>query len=180
MERGGRTMGLMNFAYRVLRQREACRAFDTAPHLPIAGTSTASSFNEKPLVDLPFFDDAIPSRAAGIYSEQFLLIRLRLENPSEAWGAFCSSRIAIFVGPECVQMDEGGERANGNSTDLRLGGRIKLPFRSAGAHHWILERRKEPASGIYYLLAAINRFGSKRILTEVQCCLDTLPYSSGF
>ena len=95
VERGGRTMGLMNFAYRVLRQREACRAFDTAPHLPIAGTSTASSFHEELQVDFLFVDDAIPLRAIDMFPKCPPLARARSGNPVGGRGASCSSRIAI-------------------------------------------------------------------------------------
>ena len=38
----------------VLGRCEVCRAFDEAPHVPVAGTSTASMFNETAHVNPPF------------------------------------------------------------------------------------------------------------------------------
>ena len=36
----------------VLETCDVCRAFDKAPHIPIAGAATVSAFNEKVQVDL--------------------------------------------------------------------------------------------------------------------------------
>ena len=41
----------------VLENCDVCRAFDKAPHVPIAGATTASAFNEKAQAGLPFLGD---------------------------------------------------------------------------------------------------------------------------
>ena len=46
-----RTSGLLSFVDLDLRQCDVCRASDRSPHLPIAGTSQASSFDEEPRAD---------------------------------------------------------------------------------------------------------------------------------
>ena len=43
----GGNMHLLTCVDEVLEQREVCRAFDTAPHAPAAGTSTVAMFNGK-------------------------------------------------------------------------------------------------------------------------------------
>ena len=40
---------------------DVCRAFGETPHVPIAGVSTVSMFNEKLQVDLLFADDIFDS-----------------------------------------------------------------------------------------------------------------------
>ena len=51
----------------VLKQREVCRAFDKAPHVAVAGTSTVATFSEKLHVDLLFLEDMIASRAMDVF-----------------------------------------------------------------------------------------------------------------
>ena len=72
--------------------------------------------------------------------------------PQEAWGVFRSSRIAIFGGPNCIQMIEGSKWGNEN----RL------------------------ARGTRNRLAAGDKFPSGQILPEVQWRLDTLLSASGY
>ena len=43
---------LVNFADDVLEHCDVCKAYEKAPHVPIAGTSPASTFNEKVQVGL--------------------------------------------------------------------------------------------------------------------------------
>ena len=43
----GETVGLVSSVDEVMQQRDVCRAFDEAPYLPIAATSSASSFSEE-------------------------------------------------------------------------------------------------------------------------------------
>ena len=71
----GETTGLINMAGDAPQQREVCRAFDRAPHLWIAATSTASPLNEKLREDILFLYDAIALNAMDMYSKNFLLVR---------------------------------------------------------------------------------------------------------
>ena len=59
----GETMGSVSYVDVVLDQCEICRASEKASRVPIAGTTTASAFDEKLHVDLLSLDDAIASRA---------------------------------------------------------------------------------------------------------------------
>ena len=93
----------------VSEQCEGRRAFDRAPHSPIAGTSTVAMFNEKLRVDLLSLHDILAFHVMGVFSEYSLLIPVRTKNPQEVWGAFCNSRIGVFGPPQCIQMDEVGE-----------------------------------------------------------------------
>ena len=67
----------------VLENCEVCRAFDKAPHLPIAGTSSVSCFNERVQVDLLFLDDIIAAHAMDAFSKYSLLHRVKSKNPRE-------------------------------------------------------------------------------------------------
>ena len=53
-------------------QCEVCRAFDTAPYLPAAGTSSVSPFGDKLRADLLFLDDTIALNATGAYPKYSL------------------------------------------------------------------------------------------------------------
>ena len=64
----------------VLGRRDICRAFDKAPHVPIAGTPTLSICSEKLQEDVPFLDDTIASCAIDVSSRYSLLIPVRPEN----------------------------------------------------------------------------------------------------
>ena len=48
----GETMGQLSSADEVRRRREIRRAYEKAPHLPIAGTSSVSPLNENPQLHL--------------------------------------------------------------------------------------------------------------------------------
>ena len=72
----------------VVTQCEVCRAFDKAPHLPIAGTSMVAAFNEKLQVDLLFLDDLIVLHIMDVFSKYSVLTPVRSKNPLEVWGAF--------------------------------------------------------------------------------------------
>ena len=88
--RGWGVFGFGKFLHKVAQQCDVCHAFDKAPHLPIAGTSTAASSNGDLLADLLFLDSAIALRAMDVYPKYSLLITVCAGNPVEAWGPFCS------------------------------------------------------------------------------------------
>ena len=69
---------------------DVCWAFDKAPHIPIAGTSTVSAFNEKIQVDLLFLDDLIAVHGVDVFSRYPPLRLVQSKNPKEAWDVFCA------------------------------------------------------------------------------------------
>ena len=105
----GGTMVLFGLTTEAPERFDVCRASDIAPHLPIAGTSTAPSFNEKFQAISPFFDDATALHALYVYPDNPFPIRVRPGNPLRAWGTTCTSRITISARATRIQMDGGGE-----------------------------------------------------------------------
>ena len=65
----GNNLHLLTCVGEVSEQREGCRAFDKAPHAPIAGASAAAMSNEELLADLLVLDAAIAVRAMGVFSK---------------------------------------------------------------------------------------------------------------
>ena len=86
---GGREMKLFNYADDALERCEVCRAFETAPREPIAGTSTVSAFNGELQVSLLLLGDIIAQREMDAYSKNSPLIPVRPENPQRVRAAFC-------------------------------------------------------------------------------------------
>ena len=74
-----------------LEQCVVCGAFEKAPRAPIGGTPTVSMFNEKLQVDLLFLGDIIASRVTDVFSDYFLLLPVRSENPHKVWDACCNT-----------------------------------------------------------------------------------------
>ena len=85
-------------------QCEVCKTFDKVPHIPIAGTSSASPFNGKVGVDLLYLDGAIALRAVDVVSKYSLLTSERSGNPQDTRGVLRSPRIAILAKPGCIRM----------------------------------------------------------------------------
>ena len=71
---------------------EVCRAFDEAPHAPIAGIFAVSMFSEKLSADLLFWGDLVALRAMDFFPNDLLPILARPQYPQEAWGASWSAR----------------------------------------------------------------------------------------
>ena len=164
----------------MLETCDACRAFDKAPHVPIAGTTTVSSFNKKVQVDLLLLDDPIVVYAMDVFSKYSLLRLAQSENPQEAWGVFCAKWLGTFGPPKRIQMDEGGEWKNEIRMDFCAERRLKLQFQEVGAHLWLLGRRNGLARGIYNRPIEDDRFSYTTILSEVQWCLNTMRSAGGF
>ena len=80
-------------------RRAGRRAFDKAPHAPIAGASTVAMYNEKLHVVLRFLSDGIALHVMDVFPELCRVIRVRTENPQEVWGPLCKSRIGAFCPP---------------------------------------------------------------------------------
>ena len=135
-----------------------CGAFDVAPHVPIAGTSAVSMFNEKAQVGRLFLDDLIFAHVMGVFSDFSLLLPVQSESPREVWDVFCRGRLGTFGPPKCIQTGEGGEWKNQIWTDLCAERRIKLQFQGVGAHPWLSERRNGIARGIRNLFFGDDRF----------------------
>ena len=81
---------LVNYVDEVLGHREVRRGSGKAAHATIVGTCTASMFDEKVEVDLPFLGDTAASHAMDTCSKYSLLLPVQSENPQEVWGVFCS------------------------------------------------------------------------------------------
>ena len=134
-------MHLANCVDEVSEQRGICRAFDKAPHVPVAGTSTVSMSNGNLQVDLVFPANLIALRAMQISPQYSLIAPARPKNAQEGWAALSGTRIGVFGQPQRIQMDEGGEWKNGVRAALGWERRLMLQFQGAGAHARILERR---------------------------------------
>ena len=52
----------------VLARCEVCRAFEKWPHVPVAGTSTVATFNEKLQADFAFLGDVIALHVVDVCS----------------------------------------------------------------------------------------------------------------
>lgn len=76
-------------------------------------------------MDLPFLEEAIALDATDAYPKYSLPTLVRFDNPLEERDAFHGSRDAIFGGPKCAQIDEGGERRNKIRADVCWGLRKK-------------------------------------------------------
>ena len=122
--------GLVPLVDGVARECEIRRAFDAAPAIPVAGTSQASSLNEKVQVDLLFLGDLIAFHVLGLFSRYSLLVPVRSTNPG-----------AVFGEPRMIQMAEGGEWENDLWVDFapiatsncNIKGRVRVPgFRNDG------------------------------------------------
>ena len=125
----------------MVNQGEARRAFEKAPRLPVAWTSSASLFTEKVKVDPLLFDDAIALHATDVYPKYPLLVRERPKNPSEAQDASAGSRTAVNARRRPNRMGSGGEWGNGIRADFRTQRRINHQFQGTDARPWIPEGR---------------------------------------
>ena len=74
---------LVNFVGDVREHCETCRASGKAPHVPLAGTSTASMLNEKAQADLLFLGDIIALREMDKFPKYSLLLPVQSKNPRE-------------------------------------------------------------------------------------------------
>ena len=135
---------LVNFADEVLEHCDVCDALDKAPHVPIAGASTASVFNEKVQVDLPFSGGPIALQAVDMFPKYSLLPPVQSKNPHKVRDVFCGGWLGTCGPPKCFQMDEEGERKDEIRTDLRVEQRIRLRFQEVASRPCLLECRNGP------------------------------------
>ena len=77
MDAEGDTQALIQHVDEVASQCDTCKAFEKAPHIPIAGTSTVSMFNERLQMDLLFLDAIIALRIMDVFSKYSILTRVR-------------------------------------------------------------------------------------------------------
>ena len=140
-EADGEAVSLILFADDVVRRCDVCRVLHVAPSIPASSFSSVASISEKVQRNLLFLDDFIVLRALDLLSRYSSLAPVRSKNPGEVWGAFRTSRIAVFAKPRSIQMDEGGEWKNELWADSRADRYIRLQLRGVGAHPWISERR---------------------------------------
>ena len=99
----GDTQGLPGCADEGMQRSNVC------PQLPVVGTSSASSVNEKPQADLPFFGRSACPPCDGHAPQAPLLLHVRSKNPVGVSDTSSGLRIAVFGGPGIMQMGEGGE-----------------------------------------------------------------------
>ena len=85
------------------------RNLDTAPHVPIEGTSAVPMFNEEIQIDLLRLGDLITLHHMNASSKNSLFTRGRSKHAQEVWGAFRGARIEVSDYPKCIQMDEEGK-----------------------------------------------------------------------
>ena len=78
---------MANYVGEVL-ECEICRACGKAPHVPIAGASTASVYSEKVQADLLFWMIFLRC-AMDMFSEYSLLLPAQSTNPQEVRDVFC-------------------------------------------------------------------------------------------
>ena len=67
----------------VVDQCAVCSAVDEAPHLPTAGTSSASAFEEKAQADFLCLDGNVTAHAMDLLSKLHPLALVSSKNPSE-------------------------------------------------------------------------------------------------
>ena len=113
VDSGGGDMHLANYVDEVLQQRAVHRACDVAPHVPVAGTSTASTSKEDLEVDPSPLDDIIAFARNGCISKYSFWIPVRSENHLGFWDAFRNARIGV------MRVDKGGWRGNEAWADVR-------------------------------------------------------------
>ena len=88
---------------------DACAAFDTAPHLPVAGASSVSAFNRKAQRDSSFSGNLITPHTMDLFSRKRTP---RLHHPLGAQDAIAASRTTVFDRPRCLRTESGGEWKN--------------------------------------------------------------------
>ena len=123
-----RNSHLANHVGDFLEHREICRSSHKTPHVPIAGTSTASMLNGKVQVGILFSEENLAIHAMHMFSENSLLFQGLLKNPQEAWDAFRSGWLDICGPPKSFQMDEGGAGKKEAWADLRAERQITMQF----------------------------------------------------
>ena len=99
MDAGKDNLPPLRHVEEVANQCDVCKAFDKAPHTPIAGTSTVAMFNEKLQVDLLFLDDLIVLHIMAVFTKNSILTPVRSRNPLEVWDAFLACWVGIFGPP---------------------------------------------------------------------------------
>ena len=134
-------MQLLTEADKVLGQCEVCRSFDTASHVPVAGTSTAFIIDEKTQVDPLFLDDILALRAMDVFAK--------------CSGRPNCPREAEIVDTREAELSPGSSgigairlvRAVSGLTECGLIC-VRDPGPELRAHPWIFERRNGLATGI--------------------------------
>ena len=86
MDSDGGDAHFTNYMVEALEQRDVPRALDKALHVPVAGISTASMFNDELQVDLLFLGGVIALRGAHFPKCSFL-VPGRSKNPQEVGAA---------------------------------------------------------------------------------------------
>ena len=99
---------MLKVAGPVVDKCDVCAGSEQNPHLPAAGTSRASTVNEKVQADPLFLGNLITIHAMDLLPQYSKLVLVSSKNPSEAWDALAASRITAFGTPRCSQTNSGG------------------------------------------------------------------------
>ena len=106
---------LVNQVGQVLETCDVCRAFDKAPHIPIAGATAVSAFNEKVQVDLLFVDDLVVVHAMDVFRSTPFVARRKPKIPMKS-GAFFALVGWRHLVPQ-AHSDGRGRRVEGVNSD---------------------------------------------------------------
>ena len=148
---------------------------DQAPHLPAAGTSLVSAFNEEVQVDVLPWGNLVALHAMDFYRHVF----------DPGFGALGESigglgRFREVADRRFWLADSGGEWKNEVRTGSRPERNISLQLQGKGANSWMLERRNGLARGILYESREGGRFVDMSILNDGQYCLNAVLNHAGF
>ena len=99
--------------------RSATRAKHLRIDVPVAGTPSIPTFNERLQMDPLFLGDMITWHITDVFSKYPILTRVRPKNPQEVLDTFLPSWVGVFGISKCLHLDEGGEWKNDPWRDLR-------------------------------------------------------------
>ena len=105
MDSDWETTGSAKYADAESDQCEIRRAFDKAPNIPIAGTTTVTALNKKLQKSLLLLDDAVPLRAIDVLPFD----SSAHQEPSRRMGHLSQPADCHLGRPECIPVDEGAD-----------------------------------------------------------------------
>ena len=166
-----------------LQQCEVCRAFAKDPHVPIVGTSSTASVNEKLQLGRLFLGDKIALHAMATHPkyppfgtgafEKTLGGTKRLSQLTDC--SFCSPGMhsdGVRGGAETWTLAESLNGASARDSQNKE----RAPARGP----WPVGRRSVLAWGVSNGLVAVDRCSIAQALNEVQFCPNTHSSASGY
>ena len=179
MDSDGDSMHWANYVGEVSERFDVCRAFDRAPHVSFARTSTFPMLDDRTQVKLLFFrrSDCMTCHDRFPQALPFGTRSVR-EAPGDV-GRPCGAWVRVFGQPKCIRADDRRGWDNAAWAHICSDRWITLQFQGVGAHTRILERRNATTRGIYATLVAAGRFPGEQILPGAQRRLNTLISAGG-